>query len=143
MYNVTMNTQKAGYGVEELRQYAKEHTHRIITENEDKSKGISNDSFYNSNKFVEKDLFWQDIDLTSLIGRPDSYLQGKLSEVGDVDYYDINLRWYRALSIADQYNQDITITLDHIPAGCDYEMILYDENGNQVGIGKNNGQGMR
>lgn len=81
------------------------------------------------------------MDLTSLIGRPDSYLQGKLSEAGDVDYYDINLRWYRALSMAEQYNQDITITLDHIPEGCDYELILYDENGNQVGIGKDNGQG--
>ena len=31
---------------------------------------------------------------------------------------------------------DITITLDHIPEGCDYEMVLYDEEGNQVGIGK-------
>lgn len=37
------------------------------------------------------------------------------------------------------YNKDITITLDHIPEGCDYEMVLYDEEGNQVGIGKDNG----
>ena len=39
------------------------------------------------------------------------------------------------------YNRDITITLDHIPEGCDYEMVLYDEEGNQVGIGKENGNG--
>ena len=36
-------------------------------------------------------------------------------------------------------DKDITITLDHIPEGCDYEMVLYDEEGNQVGIGKDNG----
>ena len=41
----------------------------------------------------------------------------------------------------DTYNKDITIILDHIPEGCDYEMVLYDEEGNQVGIGKENGNG--
>ena len=48
----------------------------------------------------------------------------------------------RALSFAkDTYNKDITIILDHIPEGCDYEMGLYDEEGNQVVIWKENGNG--
>ena len=33
------------------------------------------------------------------------------------------------------------VSNDHIPEGCDYEMVLYDEEGNQVGIGKENGNG--
>lgn len=141
MPNVTMDVQKSGYGPEELKEYAKKSSQRVITENEDKSKGINNDSFYHSNQFVGKDLFWQNLDLTYLIDKPDGYLQGKLSETGDVDYYEFSLLWYRSLSRADKYNLDITITLDHIPEGCDYELVLYDENGNQVGIGTDNGQG--
>ena len=59
-----------------------------------------------------------------------------------MDYYEFNITEYRALSFAkDTYNKDITIILDHIPEGCDYEMVLYDEEGNQVGIGKENGNG--
>ena len=33
------------------------------------------------------------------------------------------------------------MTLDHIPEGCDYDLILYDGDGNQVGIGQDNGNG--
>lgn len=33
------------------------------------------------------------------------------------------------------------MTLDHIPEGCDYDLILYDGDGNQVGIGRDNGNG--
>ena len=33
------------------------------------------------------------------------------------------------------------MTLDHIPEGCDYDLVLYDGDGNQVGIGRDNGNG--
>ena len=87
-------------------------------------------------------MFGRTLDLTALINKPDGYLKGSLSDTEDVDYYEFNITEYRALSFAkDTYNRDITITLDHIPEGCDYEMVLYDEEGNQVGIGKENGNG--
>ena len=87
-------------------------------------------------------MFGRTLDLTALINKPDGYLKGSLSDTEDVDYYEFNITEYRALSFAkDTYNKDITITLDHIPEGCDYEMVLYDEEGNQVGIGKENGNG--
>ena len=87
-------------------------------------------------------MFGRILDLTALINKPDGYLKGSLSDTEDVDYYEFNITEYRALSFAkDTYNRDITITLDHIPEGCDYEMVLYDEEGNQVGIGKENGNG--
>lgn len=123
----------------------KAYTDRIITENEDKNtknnKKINNDSFANSNRYIGKDAFMQNRDLTYLIDKPDGYLQGKLSDAEDVDYYGFSLLWLHGLSGADQYRRDITITLDHIPEGCDYELILYDENGAQVGIGTDNGEG--
>ena len=103
---------------------------------------VSNDYFWKTNKYTDQDVFGRTLDLTALINKPDGYLKGSLSDTEDVDYYEFNITEYRALSFAkDTYNRDITITLDHIPEGCDYEMVLYDEEGNQVGIGKDNGNG--
>ena len=103
---------------------------------------VSNDYFWKTNKYTDQDVFGRTLDLTALINKPDGYLKGSLSDTEDVDYYEFNITEYRALSFAkDTYNKDITITLDHIPEGYDYEMVLYDEEGNQVGIGKENGNG--
>ena len=103
---------------------------------------VSNDYFWKTNKYTDQDEFGRTLDLTALINKPDGYLKGSLSDTEDVDYYEFNITEYRALSFAkDTYNKDITITLDHIPEGCNYEMVLYDEEGNQVGIGKENGNG--
>ena len=103
---------------------------------------VSNDYFWKTNKYTDQDVFGRTLDLTALINKLDGYLKGSLSDTEDVDYYEFNITEYRALSFAkDTYNRDITITLDHIPEGCDYEMVLYDEEGNQVGIGKENGNG--
>ena len=103
---------------------------------------VSNDYFWKTNKYTDQDVFGRTLDLTALINKPDGYLKGNLSDTQDVDYYKFNITEYRALSFAkNTYNKDITITLDHIPEGCDYEMVLYDEEGSQVGIGKENGNG--
>ena len=103
---------------------------------------VSNDYFWKTNEYTDKDVFGRTLDLTALINKPDGYLKGSLSDTQDVDYYKFNITEYRALSFAkNTYNKDITITLDHIPEGCDYEMVLYDEEGSQVGIGKENGNG--
>ena len=103
---------------------------------------VSNDYFWKTNKYTDQDVFGRTLDLTALINKLDGYLKGSLSDTEDVDYYEFNITEYRALSFAkDTYNKDITIILDHIPEGCDYEMVLYDEEGNQVGIGKENGNG--
>ena len=103
---------------------------------------VSNDYFWKTNKYTDQDVFGRTLDLTALINKPDGYLKGSLSDTEDVDYYEFNITEYRALSFAkDTYNKDITIILDHIPEGCNYEMVLYDEEGNQVGIGKDNGNG--
>ena len=116
--------------------------YNIINENEDKFKSIKNDSFYQSNQYVGKDCLGRDLDLTYLIDKPNGYLQGKLSDTDDVDYYKFNTGEYRTLgTISDKYNLYITVTLDHIPEGCDYDLVLYDGDGNQVGIGQDNGSG--
>lgn len=113
---------------------------RVIREREDKE--ISNDTFIKSNQYEGKDALGRRLDLTSIINRQDGYLEGTLSDAADVDYYRFDVSEYRNLSFAsEKYNLDITVTLDNIPEGCDYDLILYDENGAQVGIGKDNGNG--
>ena len=132
---VEMQTQLVGY---EFKKKGLPTDKNIAVEN---SK-VSNDYFWKTNKYTDQDEFGRTLDLTALINKPDGYLKGNLSDTEDVDYYKFNITEYRALSFAkDTYNRDITITLDHIPEGCDYEMVLYDEEGNQVGIGKENGNG--
>ena len=132
---VEMQTQLVGY---EFKKKGLPTDKNIAVEN---SK-VSNDYFWKTNKYTDQDVFGRTLDLTALINKPDGYLKGNLSDTEDVDYYKFNITEYRALSFAkDTYNKDITIILDHIPEGCDYEMVLYDEEGNQVGIGKDNGNG--
>ena len=132
---VEMHTQLVGY---DFKKKGLPTDNNIAVEN---SK-VSNDYFWKTNKYTDQDVFGRTLDLTALINKPDGYLKGSLSDTEDVDYYEFNITEYRALSFAkDTYNKDITITLDHIPEGCDYEMVLYDEEGNQVGIGKDNGNG--
>ena len=132
---VEMHAQLVGY---EFKKNGLPTDKNIAVEN---SK-VSNDSFGQTNKYTDQDEFGRTLDLTALINKPDGYLKRNLSDTQDVDYYKFNITEYRALSFAkDTYNKDITITLDHIAEGCDYEMVLYDEEGNQVGIGKENGNG--
>ena len=111
---------------------------KVIRENEK----VSNDYYWKSNKAEGVDCFGRALDLTTLINKPDGYLQGRLSDVGDADYYQFNIAEYRILgTVSDKRNLDITVTLDHIPEGCDYDLVLYDGDGNQVGIGRDNGNG--
>ena len=132
---VEMHTQLVGY---DFKKKGLPTDNNIAVEN---SK-VSNDYFWKTNKYTDQDVFGRTLDLTALINKPDGYLKGNLSDTQDVDYYKFNITEYRALSFAkNTYNKDITITLDHIPEGCDYEMVLYDEEGSQVGIGKENGNG--
>ena len=111
---------------------------KVIKENEK----VTNDYYWKSNKAEGVDCFGRALDLTSLINKPDGYLQGKLSDTDDVDYYKFNIAEYRILgAVSDKHNLDITVTLDHIPEGCDYDLVLYGGDGNQMGIGQDNGSG--
>ena len=136
IHNSVMHCQTVGY---EFKQNTDEPTSKyIINENEDKS--VRNDSFCQSNQYVGKDCVGRNLDLTYLLNKPNGYLQGKLSDTDDADYYKFNIAMYRTLRMAsEKYNLAFTITLDNIPEGCDYDLILYDCDGNQVGIGQDNG----
>lgn len=111
---------------------------KVIKENEK----VSDNYYWKSNKSEGVDCFGRTLDLTTLIDKPDGYLQGKLSGTDDADYYKFNIAEYSILgTVSDKHNLDITVTLDHIPEGGDYDLMLYDSDGNLVGIGQDNGSG--
>lgn len=113
------------------------NTNRIIEENQK----VINDFLGKSNQYIGTDSIGRKLDLSSLIEYEGGYLKGNLSDINDVDYFKFSVASYRNLNMIEQYNKDIIITLDNIPKDCNYEIILYDENGNQVGIGTENENG--
>ena len=137
MNHVVLHHQPLGYDFKHNAEFFANK--KVIGENQK----VSNDYFWKSNKYIGKDWTGRDLDLTYLIDRSDGYLKGRLSDVEDVDYYEFNIIEYRIQNVLllGKYNLNLQITLDHIPEGCDYNLVLYDSEGNQVGIGVDNGNG--
>lgn len=76
-------------------------------------------------------------DLSMLIGggNTNSYFTGKLSSATDVDYFHVD--------ITSQISRRPVIINMEMPAGADYDLTVYDENGNQVGMAVENEDGTK
>ncbi len=84
---------------------------KVIRENEK----VSNDYYWKSNKSEGVDCFGRALDLTTLINKPDGYLQGRLSDADDADYYQFNIAEYRILgTVSDKHKYESIVE----PAGC-------------------------
>lgn len=102
-----------------------------------------NDSYRQKTKYDDKaDRYFSTYDLGILLQNSDSYLEGKLESNGDVDCYSFSYAqksFYEMMGIGTK----VTVRLENIPEGCDYDLVVYDAKGNQVGIAKNNGDGSK
>lgn len=109
----------------------------------EKPKENKNDSYRQHTKYDDKlDQYHSSYDLNALIGNINSYLEGTLSHNGDVDYYSFSYQqkgFYSRMGISSQ----ITISLEDIPEGCNYNLIVYDMYGNQIGTAKADGNGSK
>lgn len=109
----------------------------------EKPKENKNDSYRQHTKYDDKlDQYHSSYDLNALIGNKNSYLEGTLSHNGDVDYYSFSYQqkgFYSRMGISSQ----ITISLEDMPEGCNYNLIVYDMYGNQIGTAKANGNGSK
>lgn len=76
-------------------------------------------------------------DLSMLIGggNTKSFFTGKLSSATDVDYFHVDTM--------SQINRRPVIINMEMPAGADYDLTVYDENGNQVGMAVANEDGTK
>lgn len=102
-----------------------------------------NDSYRQKTKYDDKaDRYFSTYDLGILLQNRDSYLEGKLESNGDVDCYSFSYAqksFYEMMGIGTK----VTVRLENIPEGCDYDLVVYDAKGNQIGIAKNNGDGSK
>lgn len=100
-----------------------------------------NDSYRQKTKYDDRvDSYFSTYDLGILLQNMDSYLEGKLDSNGDVDcysFYYAQKSFYEKMGVG----TEITIRLENIPEGCDYDLVVYDAKGNQIGIAKSNGDG--
>ena len=101
----------------------------------------SNDTFRRPNTTYEvcdKDKGSAFLDLNFLIKDETSSLKGSLSDKKDVDFYNFTIPFPNF-----QRNYfGVEVYID-MPAGCDYDLTLYDEYGNQVGKAEWDGEGRK
>ena len=101
----------------------------------------SNDTYRRSNTTYEvydKDKGSAFLDLNFLIKDETRSLKGSLSDKNDVDFYNFTIPFLRF-----QRNYFGVEAYIDMPEGCDYDLTLYDEYGNQVGKAKWDGEGRK
>ena len=112
----------------------------VLVENCEENK---NDSYRQKTKYDDRvDSYYSTYDLGILLQNRDSYLEGKLDANGDVDCYSFSYAqkgFYEKMGIGTK----VTIRLENIPEGCNYDLVVYDRQGSQIGIAKDNGDGSR
>ena len=107
----------------------------------EKNEENKNDSYRQRTKYDDQvDCYFSSSNLSSLIGNQDSYLEGKLNSADDVDCYAFSYI-QRALYDRMGISSKITIRLKNLTEGCDYHLLVYDKDGNQIGIAQKNGDG--
>ena len=101
----------------------------------------SNDTFRRSNTTYEvydKDKGSAFLDLNFLIKDETSSLKGSLSDKNDVDFYNFTIPFLNF-----QRNYFSVEAYIDMPEGCDYDLTLYDEYGNQAGKAEWDGEGRK
>ena len=101
----------------------------------------SNDTYrrqHTTYEISDKDKGSAFMDLSFLIKDETSSLKGNLSDAKDVDFYNFSIPF---MSIQRNYF-GVEVYID-MPKGCDYDLTLYDEYGNQVGKAEWDGEGRK
>lgn len=102
----------------------------------------SNDTYrrgqYTTYEVSDKDKGSAFLDLNFLIKDETSSLKGNLSDANDVDFYNFSIP---LMNIQRNYF-GVEVYID-MPKGCDYDLTLYDEYGNQVGKAEWDGEGRK
>lgn len=102
----------------------------------------NNDSYRQHTKYNDRmDCYYSTYDLGILLHNEESYLEGTIDSKQDVDYYSFAYQqkgFYSKMGIS----SDVTILLEGTE-GRDYNLVVYDIYGNQIGMAKDNGNGIK
>ncbi|MEY8421680.1 hypothetical protein AALB52_02870 [Lachnospiraceae bacterium 38-14] len=124
-----------------VSQKATEGIQTILVEKEDTN--YNNNSSRQHMKYDDKvDRYFSTYDLSILMHNEESYLEGKIDSSGDVDYYSFHY------GMRDGYDVSGIVTeaafqLEMLLPEYDCDLTIYDNKGNQVGIAKNMGNGIK
>lgn len=107
-----------------------------VTYTESDNQYLSNDN-YRSQVYVVSDHDKEEklVDLTRLFMNKDSYLKGSIAGADDVDFYSFSINGYLG-----KFDKSISITLEGV-GNSEFDMAVYDQYGNQVGIGEKDADG--
>ena len=101
----------------------------------------SNDTYrrqHTTYEVYDKDRGSAFLDMGFLIKDETSSLKGSLSDEKDVDFYHFSIPFNR--TVQNYFGVEVYIDM---PEGCDYNLTLYDEYGNQVGKAEWDGTGRK
>ena len=112
-----------------------------MTMQEDTCTLSSNDTYrrqHTTYEISDKDKGSAFLDLNFLIKEETSSLKGSFSDENDVDFYNFSIPFNR--NVQNYFGVEVYIDM---PKGCDYDLTLYDEYGNQVGKAEWDGEGRK
>ncbi|MDE7184471.1 MAG: hypothetical protein K2O40_08355 [Lachnospiraceae bacterium] len=114
--------------------------HKNMSLYEDSCTLSTNNSYRNHTTYGvasdDNEMFF--LDFGFLIRDETSSLKGSLSDDKDVDFYNFSIPYNR--TVQNYFGVEVYIDM---PEGCDYNLTLYDEYGNQVGTAKWDGNGRK
>ena len=114
---------------------------RNMEQREDTCTLGSNDTYrrqHTTYEVYDKDRGSAFLDMGFLIKDETSSLKGSLSDEKDVDFYHFSIPFNR--TVQNYFGVEVYIDM---PEGCDYNLTLYDEYGNQVGKAEWDGTGRK
>lgn len=113
----------------------------VLVEKEDTN--YNNNSSKQHMKYDDRvDSYFSTYDLSILMHNEESYLEGKIDSYGDVDYYSFHYGMrdgYATFGIV----SEITIQIEMLSPEHDCDLTIYDNKGNQVGMAKDMGNGIK
>ena len=111
---------------------------KVLTEKNDTDNDVYRNAVTKATVIAEDVRYSQGtFDLSMLIGggNTKSFFTGKLSSATDVDYFHVDT--------TSQISRRPVIINMEMPEGADYDLMVYDENGNQVGMAVENEDGTK
>ena len=111
---------------------------KILTEKNDADNDVYRNAVTKATMIAEDVRYSQGtFDLSMLIcgGSTNSYFTGKLSSITDVDYFHLD-------TVSNISRRPVIIDMK-MPEGADYDLTVYDEKGNQVGMAVANEDGTK
>ena len=102
-----------------------------------------NDDYRNKTRYKsENDKYYHTFNLSSLASNKESYLEGKIQSSDDIDYYRLS-NIYKSIGSAMGRNIEMSVILEADSDTDNYDLSVYDADGNLVSFGIQDENGVK